>query len=237
MLNWLLSPINADAPHLVEFAVAWHGRFMVLAWGILSPMAVFFARYFKVMPGQDWPRELDNQTWWRAHWMGQMLVLGLSVTALVLVLPVQFRDASLHGILGCGVLAGLTVQVLLGLFRGSKGGPTEPAKDGSLNGDHYDMTRRRRVFEAVHKSVGYGVLVLAAVTIIYGLLHANAPNWMWVVLVLWWVTLGALVVMMERRGMAVTSYHAIWGDDPAHPGNAQPTAVPNKDHLDHLHPH
>ncbi|MEO0379850.1 MAG: cytochrome b561 domain-containing protein [Pseudomonadota bacterium] len=142
MLDWLLSSITPEAPHAVGFAVSWHGRFMVLAWGILAPMAVVFARYFKVMPGQDWPRELDNLTWWRAHWIGQVVVLCLSVTALILVLPLEFSVDNLHGLLGCGVLVGLTVQVLLGIFRGSKGGPTDLAKYGSLQGDHYDMTLR-----------------------------------------------------------------------------------------------
>lgn len=236
MLDWLLSPINAEAPHVVGFAVSWHARMMVLAWGILAPAAVLFARYFKVMPGQDWPRELDNQTWWRAHWIGQMLVFGLSLTALILVLPIQLAEASLHSILGCTVLLGVCVQVLLGLLRGSKGGPTDMTQNGSLHGDHYDMSRRRRIFEAVHKSVGYTVLILGAVTIIYGLLQANGPNWMWVTLVLWWFGLGLLAIMLERRGMAVPSYQAIWGDDPKHPGNAASLSQHGKDTLDRLHP-
>ena len=229
MLDWLLSPINADAPHVVEFAVAWHGRFMVLAWGILAPLAVVFARYFKVMPGQDWPRELDNQTWWRGHWIGQMVVFGLSVTALMLVLPLNISETGLHGILGTAVLVALIIQVLLGLFRGSKGGPTARAPDGSLSGDHYDMTTRRRWFEALHKTLGYCVLVLGAITIIYGLLHANGPNWMWVVLVLWWLGLVVASVVLEQRGMAMNSYQAIWGNDPAHPGN-----TPASEHDDQM---
>ncbi|MEO1556838.1 MAG: cytochrome b561 domain-containing protein [Pseudomonadota bacterium] len=229
MVDWLLSPINADAPHVVGFAVSWHGRFMVLGWGILAPLAVVFARYFKVMPGQDWPRELDNQTWWRGHWIGQTVVFCLSVTGLVLVLPLNISETGLHGILGAGVLVALITQVLLGLFRGSKGGPTARAPDGSLSGDHYDMTTRRRWFEALHKTLGYCVLVLGAITIIYGLLHANGPNWMWVVLVFWWLGLVAASVVLEHRGMAMNSYQAIWGNDPAHPGN-----TPASDHDDQM---
>ncbi|MFL4472125.1 cytochrome b561 domain-containing protein [Tateyamaria armeniaca] len=237
MWEWLLSPIDAAAPHAVGFSVAWHGRFMVLAWGILAPLAVVFARYFKVMPGQDWPRELDNQTWWRAHWIGQMVVMGLSVTALVLVLPLQWAEPNVHGILGLVVLVALVIQVLLGLFRGSKGGPTARADDGTLSGDHYDMTPRRRAFETLHKSIGYGVLVLGAVTIIYGLLHANGPNWMWIVLVLWWAGLVACSVIFERRGMAVPSYQAIWGDDPAHPGNTADTRATLHNQMNRIRNH
>ena len=219
-MDWLLAPIDAARAHEVGRAVSWHGRSMVLAWGLLAPMAGLIARYFKVMPGQDWPRELDNQTWWRGHWIGQMVVFGLSVTALMLVLPLNISETGLHGFLGSAVLVALIIQVLLGLFRGSKGGPTARAPDGSLSGDHYDMTTRRRWFEALHKTLGYCVLVLGAITIIYGLLHANGPNWMWVVLLLWWLGLGAASVVLEQRGMAMNSYQAIWGNDPAHPGNA-----------------
>lgn len=124
MLEWLLSPIAPDVAHNIGPAVAWHGRAMVLAWGILAPLAVIAARYFKVLPGQDWPRELDNQAWWRAHWIGQMLVLGLSVCGLILVLPPEFAEPSWHGLLGGGVLISLALQITLGVFRGSKGGPT-----------------------------------------------------------------------------------------------------------------
>lgn len=220
MLEWLLSPIDPGVAHNVGPAVAWHGRSMVLAWGILAPLAVIVARYFKILPGQDWPRQLDNKIWWHLHWAGQTLVLGLSVFGLVLVLPLQISQLSLHGILGCSVLVLLALQVALGVFRGSKGGPTALAPDGSLHGDHYDMTRRRKWFETLHKTMGYSVLIVAGVTIIVGLFFANGPKWMLLVLLLWWLGLGACSVVLQRKGMAMGSYQAIWGTDPAHPGNA-----------------
>lgn len=222
MWEWLLSPIDAQRAHEVGFAVSWHARSMVLAWGVIAPLAVIVARYFKVLPGQDWPRVLDVQLWWQIHWKGQVLVLILSVIGLVLVLPSDLSQMSLHNWLGYGVLAGLAVQVLLGLFRGTKGGPSAPAPDGSLRGDHYDMTAWRRMFEALHKAIGYGVLLLAAVTILLGFWKANAPHWMWAMLALWWPLLIAAFVVLQRRGMAVDTYQAIWGTDPDLPGNRLP---------------
>jgi hypothetical protein len=59
-MDWLLAPIDATRAHEVGFAVSWHARSMVLAWAVLAPLAVVIARYFKVLPGQDWPRELDR---------------------------------------------------------------------------------------------------------------------------------------------------------------------------------
>ena len=126
MFDWLFSPIDPTRAHEVGFAISWHARLMVLSWGVLAPMAVLVARYFKIVPGQDWPRELDNQTWWRSHWMGQSIVVGLSIAGLTLVLPTDFAKMSLHNWLGYLLMIGLLVQVMLGVFRGSKGGPTAP---------------------------------------------------------------------------------------------------------------
>lgn len=219
MWEWLLAPVDPGRAHEVGVAVSWHARSMVLGWGVLAPVLVLFARFFKVLPGQDWPRELDSQLWWRAHWMGQTGVLCLSVIGLVLVLPTDLGQLALHQQLGYAVLALLLVQVGLGVFRGSKGGPTAPAPDGSMHGHHYDMTLRRRGFEVLHKCLGYSILALAMVTILAGLWDANGPRWMWLCLSIWWAGLVVAFAMLQARGMAIDTYQAIWGDDPAHPGN------------------
>lgn len=219
MWEWLFSPIDPGRSHEVGFAISWHARLMVLGWGVLAPLAVLVARFFKVMPQQDWPRQLDNQTWWRGHWMGQTIVLGLTALGFALVMPPNFAEMTLHRWMGYSVILGLLVQVGLGLARGSKGGPTAPAPDGSLHGDHYDMTMRRRAFEWAHKSLGYGLLGLAAATIIVGLWDANGPKWMWVTLIGWWGMFAILFRTFQKRGMAVDTYQAIWGPDPVHPGN------------------
>ena len=220
MLEWLNTPIDANRAHEIETWVAWHGRTMLLAWGIIAPLAVIVARFFKIMPGQDWPRELDNPVWWRSHWMGQSLVVVLSAVGLWMVLP--FGGFFTHSTLGSVLLLGLVVQVLLGLFRGSKGGPTKGAPGETECGHHYDMTPWRRMFEALHKSLGYALIGLAAATIVLGLWDANGPVWMWLVLSAWWIALIGIFVHLQGRGFAVDTYQAIWGDDPAHPGNKLP---------------
>lgn len=224
MLDWLLSPIDAERAHEISFAVSWHARTMTLAWGILVPMAIFAARYLKVMPGQDWPNELDNKSWWHCHWMGQALAYGFSLLGFGLILGSRNGPFSpdLHTMLGYVVLALGAVQVLLGVFRGSKGGPTAPAIDGSLNGDHYDMTPKRLLFERLHRTLGYLALLLGALAILSGLWKANAPSWMWLSIVMFWCFLAVLSVVMQKRGMAVDTYQAIWGPDPSLPGNKIP---------------
>lgn len=63
---WLL-PLSAalSAPTLfwclwstgtITVAMAGHGALMLTAWGLLMPAGGVVARYFKVMPGQDFPR-------------------------------------------------------------------------------------------------------------------------------------------------------------------------------------
>ncbi|MEM9048572.1 MAG: cytochrome b561 domain-containing protein [Pseudomonadota bacterium] len=216
-MDWLLAPIDPARAHEVGLAVSWHGRLMVLAWAVLAPIAVIMARFFKVMPRQDWPRQLDNPTWWRSHWMGQGAVFALSVLGLALVWQ-SSRPMLWHAVLGYAVFVGLALQILMGIFRGSKGGPTAP----SLRGDHYDMTRWRLRFEAVHKSFGYTLLVLAMITVLMGMWLANAPRWMWLGLGFWWLGLIVLSGWLQNRGFAIDTYQAIWGPDPVHPGNRRP---------------
>ncbi len=222
MWEWLLSPIDATRAHEVGAYISWHGRLMVLAWGVLAPMAVLIARYFKILPGQDWPKQRDSQVWWRSHWIGQSVVVALSFGALALVMPANFTNLGWHGIMGYGLLMIVIIQVLLGVFRGSKGGPTALDKDGTTHGHHYDMTPWRLMFEAVHKTLGYGALALGMATILFGMWKANAPVWMWLVIGSWWIALIALFMLLQKRGMAVDTYQAIWGHDPAHPGNQRP---------------
>lgn len=222
-MDWLLAPIDPDRAHEIGFAISWHARSMVLAWGILAPLAVLIARFFKVMPGQDWPKELDNQLWWRGHWGGQLAVIGLSIIGFILVMPPDFATMSLHNQFGYAVLFGAFLQVMLGFMRGSKGGPTSPAPDGSHHGHHYDMTPWRLMFEVLHKTIGYATILLAIVTILLGLWKANGPVWMWSVLVIWWVFLLVVFVTCQKRGMAVDTYQAIWGPDASHPGNQRPS--------------
>ncbi len=222
MIEWLLGPVDPSRPHEVGVAVSWHARSMVVAWAALAPLGVLIARYYKVLPNQDFPKVTNNLFWWRVHLGAQIGALVLSGVGLWLVADVLGPPASVHGWLGYTVLAGLMAQVLLGIFRGSKGGPTEVAKGRPLHGDHYDMTRRRLLFERCHKSIGYATIALALVTILVGLWHANAPRWMWTVLVIWWAGLSAWGSHMQRAGRAVKTYHAIWGIDPCHPGNCMP---------------
>ncbi|PTX54937.1 hypothetical protein C8N43_3760 [Litoreibacter ponti] len=221
MLEWLFSPMDATRGHELGWQLSWHARAMVAGWGILVPLGIVIARFFKIAPWQDWPRALDSHFWWNTHRICQYsaFVLMLIGLALILTAPPLAAIPGPHWWLGWAVVILGIMQVVGGILRGTKGGPTEPAPDGSLNGDHFDMTPRRLMFEYVHKNLGYLAVILSAAAILSGLWQANGPNWMWLTLCIWWSGLIAAFVVLQRRGMAVDTYQAIWGPDPSLPGN------------------
>ncbi|MEM7744656.1 MAG: cytochrome b561 domain-containing protein [Pseudomonadota bacterium] len=190
---------------------------MVLAWGALFPVGILIARFWKITPRQDWPRELDNQLWWRAH-LRLQYTGGIAMLAGLVMIMLSETGDSTHTYVGWFVIGFAGLQFLAGWFRGTKGGPT----DTNLRGDHFDMTFRRLAFEHFHKIAGYALLSLAAWGVASGMWQTNAPVWMWMSLVLWWSILITTFVILQRRGMAVDTYQAIWGPDPSLPGNQRP---------------
>ncbi|WP_187431128.1 hypothetical protein ROLI_035220 [Roseobacter fucihabitans] len=221
MWEWLLAPMDGASAHDVGGLLSWHARLMVLAWGVLVPLGILIARFFKIMPGQDWPRQLDHHLWWNTHRACQysaclLMLIGL---ALILLAPPLTIKPGPHFYIGWAVLSLAVVQIVGGILRGTKGGPTAPAPDGTARGDHFDMTPRRLAFEYIHKGAGYLALVLSVSAIATGLWQANAPNWMGLSLLVWWAGLLIAAFIMQNRGMAVDTYQAIWGPDPALPGN------------------
>jgi hypothetical protein len=140
---------------------------------------------------------------------------------LVLRGDLSIGSSGTHTIFGWAVVLLAVGQFLGGWLRGSKGGPTEPHPDGSLRGDHYDMTPRRIAFEYLHKIGGYSALAIAIGAVVTGLWRANAPNWMWVTLGFWWLALLIAGILLQRAGRAIDTYQAIWGPDQTHPGNSR----------------
>ena len=223
MIDWLLAPIDPARGHAIAGHVVWHARLMVLAWSVLFPVGVLAARFYKITPRQRWPEQLDNAAWWRVHLYLQSVAGALVLVAVALVWP-GFGLAPQrfpHALLGWAAIACCAAQFLGGWLRGTKGGPTAPRPDGSWAGDHYDMTARRRIFERLHKSLGYVALLTALAAMTAGLWQANAPRWMWLVIGTWWVGLGGFAVHLQRQGRVVDTYQAIWGPDPNHPGNGR----------------
>jgi len=220
VIEWLLQPIDPTRAHDVSFIVAWHGRAMVLAWSFFFPMGVLLARFLKITAKQDWPRELDNQFWWKGHLVFQISggVVMLIGFVLIMFKAEPLPDIDTHFYLGWFLVICGCIHMASGKFRGSKGGPTEPAVDGSLRGDHYDMTVRRKCFEYYHKYFGYALLWSSVVGVITGMWIANGPVWMWIVMGCWWSVILVCFYILQSRGMAIDTYQAIWGPNTENPG-------------------
>ena len=217
MIDWLVTPLSGSTEHHIATWLSWHARCMVLSWGVVFPVGALVARYFKVLPSQDWPRVLDRKAWWRLHlalqWSGALIMaLGLW---LVLSYGKGAGSGELHVTLGWAVALAGFLQIASGLARGSKGGPTEC----NPRGDHYDMTIRRRWFEYLHKTLGWLALFCAVLVMARGLVLADAPRWMPLALIAWWTGLGVAAWHWQRRGRCIDTYQAIWGPTTDHPGN------------------
>jgi hypothetical protein len=221
--SWLLLPLRGPRPHDIAGWAAWHGRLMVLGWSILIPLGVLIARYGKITPRQEWPLVLDNRLWWDWHRRLQYTGLAVAVVAVVIAFlhaRLITRLETLHAVLGWSVMALGAMQAVSAMLRGSKGGPTgERAAVGDWRGDHYDMTTRRIIFEYIHKIGGSLAVILAVCAVFLGLFVADAPRWMLIVILAWWGLLAGTAVTLQRRGRCIDTYQAIWGPDPAHPGN------------------
>jgi hypothetical protein len=192
----------------------------VLGWGVLLPLGALLARCDLVEARQRWPQQVDNRAWWHGHvglqWAGIVAMsLGAALAWSQGLGAAGSPAARWHAGLGWAV-CGLGWLQLVGAYsRGSKGGPGE----AQLRGDHYDMTTWRRAFERLHKGLGWLALLLAPAVIVLGLVLADAPRWMLLVMLLWWLLLTAAFVRLQRRGRCIDTYQAIWGPDPVHPGN------------------
>lgn len=208
----------------VTSAMAVHAALMLTAWGFLIPVGGVVARYFKVTPGQDFPRVVENLTWWRWHRGLQYTGMAVSMAALgAILLETGGRFDTLHGRCGLAVLTLGWVQLVSALMRGTKGGPTDtranPEDPSTWRGDHYDMTPKRRAFEAWHKPAGWVVILLANVTVLLGVHLVGTPAWLLFIVAC--LQVGACLSLVDGRARSrwVDTYASLWGTDLRHPGN------------------
>jgi Eukaryotic cytochrome b561 len=217
LISWLISPIDPVRLHLVDKSIAWHGRFMVAAWGFIFPMGIIIARFFKIFPNQKWQDQIDRKFWWYSHLTLQYTggVLMLAGAGFIFSRGQTAELSHIHALFGYSVLVLGIAQFLAGWFRGTKGGPTEQV----TRGDHYDMTLHRRIFEHFHKTMGYTALLLGFAAILSGLSMANAPRWMLLSILIWWLLMAIAFIRLQSLGRAIDTYQAIWGPSITHPGN------------------
>src|SRR4029079_19692751 len=85
-------------------------------------------------------------------------------------------------------------------------------------GDHYNMTPRRRRFEAYHKTAGYFVYFFAVGAVTTGLMQYPIPGVADFIIAVARVPL-VVSIVLEYKGFRYDGYRAAHGWNPEHPFN------------------
>lgn len=207
-----------------------HAVLMCSVWLILVPVGILAIRFFKPRPT---PYGIDRGTgrfdrrliWWTIHYGILYPAIALAVGGVCIAVFVSGGfSGSVHATLGITTVLFGGLQIVTAWFRGSHGGKhgatSDPADPGTWRGDHFDMTPRRRWFEAYHKTGGYFAICLACGAIGSGLMRYWIPSLAISVVVVGAVLLGAFVVL-EGKGFRQDTYRSVYGNHPDNPFNRE----------------
>ncbi|WP_136418911.1 cytochrome b561 domain-containing protein [Herbaspirillum sp. ST 5-3] len=205
-----------------------HAILMLTAWFVLVPAGVIAIRFFKPLPApygiaRGTGRFDRNLLWWTIHWTFLYTAIALSLAGMTVALVVSKGfSGSLHAVFGVATVIFGCIQIVSAWLRGTHGGKhgahSDPSDQSTWHGDHYDMTPRRRWFEAYHKTGGYFTLAMAIATATTGLQQ------LWIDAVAFFIVaiLGALLVVavvLEGLGYRQDTYRSVYGNHPDHPFN------------------
>ncbi|HSM39620.1 MAG TPA: cytochrome b561 domain-containing protein [Afifellaceae bacterium] len=212
----------------IEIHWNYHAVLMFSIWFVMVPICIMTIRFFKPRPsefGITTKIKLTNIRWWwfNVHKYGLFLAIGLSLAGLAVALVVSRGfSGSVHSIFGITTITLGCLQVITALFRGTHGGRyynnADPDDPATWHGDHFDMTFRRRLFEAYHKNAGYLAGFFAIGAVASGLMQYHMPVLTGIALVTALVLFAAWAVF-EFKGMKYDGYRAVFGLNPEHPHN------------------
>lgn len=212
----------------IEIHWTYHALLMTFTWLFLVPLCILIIRFGKPRPTFDGLKRkvaIYHAEWWwfSAHKYGLYVAMLLSVGGGIVAITVSKGfSGSVHAVFGILAITLGAIQVMAGWLRGKHGGKyyytADPNDPSSWFGDHYNMTTRRRIFEAYHKNAGYfaGFCALAAVA--SGLTQYPLPWLIPLVIGLFLVVL-AVAAVLDFKGLRYDGYKAAHGTDPEHPFN------------------
>lgn len=208
----------------------YHAIFMISIWFVMVPLCIVTIRFGKPKPTLNGIREevrLTNAVWWwfSVHKFGLMFAVGLSLVGMAVALYASGGfSGSLHSFFGITTITLGCLQVVSGWFRGKHGGrnyfKAVPDDPSTWRGDHYDMTPRRRKFEAYHKTAGYFVFLFVSGALATGLMQYPMPALAGVILSIMFVVAVACIVL-EYKGFRYDGYRAAHGYNLEHPFNKE----------------
>ncbi|KAI8838909.1 hypothetical protein BC829DRAFT_492939 [Chytridium lagenaria] len=182
-----------------------HAVLMFIAWGILAPISVFLARYYKGGKHDFIPLH------------STIMLLGtvlLTVVAFILVMAVSknghfnVAEKGAHGVIGLMVFLGVLVQPILAVVHRSY-----KTRNYSLK------ARARTLTENIHRWLGRGIVLLALINLALGLGLYNrraeaVQSSTWTCFVLWIMLLAALFAFSEGRVVGAASHVPLVADAP-----------------------
>jgi hypothetical protein len=208
----------------------YHAILMVSIWLVLVPACILVIRFGKPKPTLNGIREkvaITNLVWWwfSVHKYGLYIAVGLSLAGVAVALVVSRGfSGSVHSIFGITTVTLGCLQVVSGWLRGVHGGrnyyTADPNNPDTWRGDHYDMTPRRRKFEAYHKNAGYFAGFFAVGAVASGLMQYPMPALATVIVIAALIVFVASVVL-EYKGFRYDGYRAAHGYNLEHPFNKE----------------
>jgi hypothetical protein len=212
----------------VEVHWNYHALLMVGIWFILVPIAVIAIRFFKPKPTtygieRGTGRMDPGLIWWTIHYGLLYMAIGLAIAGTTWAVFIsEGFSGTVHSVFGLSTVFFGALQIVSAWFRGSHGGirseKSDPDDPSTWHGDHFDMTRQRRWFEAYHKSFGYLVMVLALGAVASGLQQYWLPTVAITLGVILFV-LFALSAYLEGKGYRQDTYRSVYGNHPDNPFN------------------
>ena len=208
----------------------YHAMLMVFVWLFLVPLFILIIRFGKPRPtptGLHRKVAIYHSEWWwfSSHKYGLAVAMTLSLLGGIVALVVSKGfSGTVHAVFGILAVTLGVVQVAAGAVRGKHGGKNyysaKPDDPATWFGDHYNMTKRRRIFEAYHKNAGYiaGWCALAAVA--SGLMQYPMP-WLVPVIVCLLVVVAVVAMVADYIGIRYDGYRAAHGTDPEAPFNKE----------------
>lgn len=198
----------------------YHAILMVSIWFVLVPICILVIRFGKPKPTLTGIREkvsIWNVVWWwfSIHKYGLIVAICLALAGAIVAIVVSGGfSGSLHSIFGIATVALGCLQIAGGWLRGTHGGKNyytaDPNDPKTWFGDHYNMTTRRRIFEAYHKTAGYFIFFFASGAITTGLMQYPIRGLGEFILAAVLIAF-ALAIVLEYKGYRYDGYRAAHG--------------------------
>jgi len=224
--------MNVTAPHIpTEFhldflgltiPIHWnyHAFLMVAVWFVLVPICILVIRFGKPKPtltGLHRKVSIRNAEWWwfNTHKYGLIFAISIALAGAVVAIVVSGGfSGSLHSFFGITTVALGCLQIMGGWLRGNHGGKNyhtaDPNDPKTWFGDHYNMTTRRRIFEAYHKTAGYFVFFFASGAVTTGIIQYPIP-WLAEFIIVMVLIAFATAIVLEYKGYRYDGYRAAHG--------------------------